>query len=420
AEFVVDASVARNLSNPSQPYAVLSEGTLSSYELWPVAATVTLTPSFNYLNGTVTFSGYAYYATGSDTGALPLSGAQVTFLVNSAQSAQSQTTRSGAYLFTWNPSGTGTYFVDVTVSASPSLAASSTQTEVVVSNLTVGGERGFDAQLYVNGTPELVPSGRSVLFALPAGSYTLSSPQYFYTNLTGVRQDFTGFTESGVNAAAPLTVNLQAPVKLGLGLQTQFLVSTVNPPGVAKREWVDAGSRLNLTEPNPINLTSDSRLAFAGWYINGVEPNSTVAATVNSPTTLVYSYVLQYLVTVRTQQGVQETWVDNGTQVRLNAPKYAGGVLGLELFDKWTGTNPSDSNTYTVTVLKPVTVQAVYTPLYAGLDALIVAALLLGLYFGRRMANPKKPQPSTQGAAEAAGSSTNSPQQVEGSSNTAS
>jgi zinc-ribbon domain len=148
-----------------------------------------------------------------------------------------------------------------------------------------------------------------------------------------------------------------------------YHISVFSPYGtVAGTGYYVMGSSVH-PEPADVNLSSNTRMSFDGWYVNGVLSKD-LYFTVTLDLNLTASYEEQFLVTVTSEYGqtIGSGWYNNGSEATVSvAPTSINqGILGAIGLDSimigWTGGyswfSPGDRLSFTVK--SPVILNAVW------------------------------------------------------------
>jgi hypothetical protein len=158
-------------------------------------------------------------------------------------------------------------------------------------------------------------------------------------------------------------------LKNGAYIWPWYHVSVFSSYGtVAGTGYYVRGSSVHL-EAADVNLSSNTRMSLAGWYLNGVLSKD-LYFSVNEDLNLTASYQEQFLVTVTSEYGrtVGSGWYAKGSEAAISvSPTFTTeGMLGANGFDSimigWTGGSSwfSPGNRISFTVTSPVTLNAVW------------------------------------------------------------
>lgn len=148
-----------------------------------------------------------------------------------------------------------------------------------------------------------------------------------------------------------------------------YHVSVFSPyDSVAGTGYYVMGSSVT-PEAGDMDLSSNTRMRFDGWYVNGVLSKESYF-TATSDLNLTASYEEQFLVTVNSQYGqtIGSGWYDKGSEatISVSSTSTTKGILGAIGFDSvmigWTGGNNwfSPGNRLSFTVNSPAMLSAVW------------------------------------------------------------
>jgi hypothetical protein len=228
-------------------------------------------------------------------------------------------------------------------------------------------------------------------------SHTVSVDQYVAGD-TGVRYYCAQNTLS-VSSTGSLTFNYQT--------QYQFTVGT-DPIGVTPASeggWFPAGTTVQTNQvPQSVPGSSGTQYAFKSWQVNGVaQSGNPVSITLDKPYTAIAKYTTQYQLVVDSAYGNPQGagYYDAGSIAQFSVTTPNGFPI-QQIFVQWTGDYTGTSPQGSITMDKPHTVQAVWSPSYIPLIAMIVvaAAIVGGLLFWRSRRRPPpetKPTPTSTG-----------------------
>jgi hypothetical protein len=385
AETVYFVTVNRNLENPNEPQGVLSSGNLNSYKLWPITPVLEVFTSIGFSQLAV--SGYLLYQAGTGSPLAPLP----------AQALTLELQGSG---------GAPTANVSVFTSSSGSFSASIPVSNVAISNLVVW----YPGSAAISPTYSVAPLKVYSVNLKGVGSYPINidgvsvnldngtkyivAPRGTQVNITipeqtqptpNQRDRVAVFLNGALVRNQTFTLPSTSANITILGV-SQYLVSVVErtPTGLLNQSlWYNATSTISLSTQEYLYTNSTSRYAFEGWMVNGEHVNSTsLTLNVSSPLTVEGLYAEQDLIEISTPLSNTTVWAGVGEPYSLSAPPSYGNFLVGYHFKGWSGTLTSSANNLTFTVIRPVSLVAVYSPSYIGAVALAIVLFFVGLGVG--------------------------------------
>ena len=381
---VEGVSVYPNLTNPSRPEAVFSNGTLHPSSLWPLTTRGEYTVTQEQPGGTIEIgANFTYYNPQTAT-YTPLPQAQIGVSING--STHTVASYNGSVQYGFNPVVYGYYTVNLTYPQSLAFGAPHIGFVVGVmaleSNITSGSANL--SEVYPDGHTENLSlgAGERALLLIPPGGLTLEALGGYQYLGSDVRFGFVGWVEHGAFKPATARIVVSTPLLVRALFGTQYLVNITIPGEQPKTMWVNSGSRLNLSAPQYIYIEANlERLSFVNWSI-GKTGNTTVV--VHSPMNITANYVVEYKVYLSTPNAtLVDGYYTNGSLVKVSVPGTLGGsFLYPNAFQGWSGTIESHSRSLKLIVTKPIVDEAVYTVSYSrvsdieALIAVVVGALV--------------------------------------------
>lgn len=372
---VEGVSVYPNLTNPTRPEAVFSNGTLHPSSLWPLTTRGEYTITQVQPGGTIEIGANFSYYNPQTASYTPLPQAQIDVTING--STRTVASYNGSVHYGFNPVAYGYYTVNLTYPQSLAFGIPHIGFVVGVmaleSNITSGS--ASLTEVYPDGYTENLSlgAGEGVLLLIPPGGLTLEALGGYQYVGSDVRFGFIGWAEQGVLRLNTRIV-VSRPLMVTALFGTQYLVNITIPSEQPKTMWVNTGARLNLSAPQYIYIEANlERLSFVNWSIGNVG-NTTVV--VHSPMNITANYEVEYKVYLSTPNAtLVDGYYTNGSLVKVSVPPTLGGsFLYPNAFQGWTGTIESHSRSLKLVVTRPIVDEAVYTVSYSrvsGLEALL-------------------------------------------------
>ncbi len=377
---VEGVSVYPNLTNPTRPEAVFSNGTLHPSSLWPLTTRGEYTITQVQPGGTIEIGANFSYYNPQTASYTPLPQAQIDVTING--STRTVASYNGSVHYGFNPVAYGYYTVNLTYPQSLAFGIPHIGFVVGVmalkSNITSGS--ASLTEVYPDGYTENLSlgAGERVLLLIPPGGLTLEALGGYQYVGSDVRFGFVGWAEQGVLRLNTARIVVSRPLMVTALFGTQYLVNITIPSEQPKTMWVNTGARLNLSAPQYIYIEANlERLSFVNWSIGNVG-NTTVV--VHSPMNITANYEVEYKVYLSTPNAtLVDGYYTNGSLVKVSVPPTLGGsFLYPNAFQGWTGTIESHSRSLKLVVTRPIVDEAVYTVSYSrvsGLEALLGVGL---------------------------------------------
>ena len=277
------------------------------------------------------------------------------------------------YIFTgWsgNASGTSSTSTPIIMNA-PKIATANWKTQYNVTFGQSGVGTDFSGTvLTVNGTA-YNRAGFSAWTNL-GDVYTFNYSVPLTAIANGEQYVLTGI--SGNGTASSLTIS-QAATVTGT-YKTQYYLTTSSAYGSPSpfSGWFDDGSSISGSVVTPVSGVSGTQYVCSGWSGSGSVPASgnisTVTFTINTPSTIIWNWAIQYYLTVNSAYGTSagQGWYNSGTFASFNVPSPVGSAGSQYVFSNWSG---SGSGSYTgslasssVTMNTPITENASWITQY--------------------------------------------------------
>jgi len=203
------------------------------------------------------------------------------------------------------------------------------------------------------------------------------------------------------------TLSVTSAGSLTFSYQTQYqLTVDTNPTGLTQPTgggWYPAGTSVQTSQvPQTIPGSTGTQYTFDTWEINGIpQAGNPITVTLNEPSTAIANYTTQYYLTVNSAYGSPqgEGYYNAGSTAQFSVTTPTGFPI-QQIFVQWQGDYAGTSPQGSITMNEPHVVNAVWSPSYLPLIAVIVVAVAVvgGLLFWRSRRHPPpetKPTPTS-------------------------
>jgi hypothetical protein len=186
-------SVAGDFANSALPSDVLSSGTVSPQQLWPLPITFLIRGNNEFGNSTLKIEGQVLYSLGLAPNTAVLPGTNLT-IQDSLTGKSKITDANGVFNFPFRASHEGTYHDNISFPGSISFEKSSLNLQIAVSSINITGAGSALIAASVNGSQFVTQNENQILVPVIQGTTLVVTFENVTTDAANQQEHFQGFS----------------------------------------------------------------------------------------------------------------------------------------------------------------------------------------------------------------------------------